>query len=286
MDLDIAVCGNALATLYSFRLICHSHFPVMEFNSTCGGPPAIVLHTPGHYKGVSLDNTPLPTSLIHRTFLKRFRTDGKRYKRNHTCLYLGTIQTYNETTKLFRVTYEDDDCEDLDLQELLVLDFTCPLPPTDWSLLRPRSLQIEAEDTINIIKGITRHIVTTPSPDSPPTLSGSDTCKQYHNITTAQQRARLTSKHRMHSRQRSSTRSRSSATRSKTTHHTGSQSGSTQNTNASSAITTDATLTLLEQQRMRTTHLHDPLTSPLHTHVDVRIPTPDTTSLVRGRLPS
>ena len=293
MDLDIALSGRALTALYAFRLICHSsHLPVLEFNSDCNGQPAIVIHTPGHFMGVTMSQTPSPTSLIGRTFFKKFNQDGRK-KRKHTRFYLGTIHTFNTHTKLFRVTYEDGDYEDLETHEVLALDFTVPLLAPDWTTLRPASLYKTGQTSPNQTadeerpprKG--RHIICSP-PTSPST---SHTTSRSHSPPTAEpimshmlEQQTASPKH-----QRGRSRTIRRRRRSDSTHSTSQtrNSGNRRRARTPGTKTQEMGTTpvpIYSHKRSRTQPPHDVLAHAAPETVDTR-DTPDTTSLVRGTLP-
>ena len=295
MDLDIALSGRALTALYSFRLICHSsHLPVLEFNSECNGQPAIVIHTPGHFMGVTMIPTPSSNSLIGRSFFKKFKQDGRK-KRRQTRFYLGTILSYNTHTKLFRVTYEDEDFEDLETHEVLALDFTVPLLAPDWTTLRPASLTTEqtsphqpADDESPPRKG--RHKRIHCSPSTSPT--NSQTSSRSHSPSTdgpnmSHMREQLSASQK-HQRGRSRTkcrRRRSDSAHSSTspTRNPGNRRRTrTPDTNNQEMGTTP--ISIYAHKRTRTQPPHDVLAHATPETVATG-DTPDTTSLVRGTLP-
>ena len=268
MDLDIAICGNALAKLYSFRLICHSHLPVLELNSDCDGTTVIIIHTPGHFIGVTRDPIPTITSLLQRTFFKRFRTEGRQYKRRNTKLYHGTLSSYDETTSLFRATYEDGDFEDLDIHEAITLDFSIPLPLPNWNEIRPASMCTDSAQAL-------------PSePDQPPTYQHTK-----RSIQISPSESPITS------RSTSPTCTRHEIRRSRGTHTHRTRRSASQSPSTRSRTRQDQSNTLTSHKSPCTTYPHECADTVFDITTTTQYPTvttlphaPDTTSLVRGTL--
>ena len=296
MDLDIALSGRALTALYSFRLICHSaHYPVLEFNSECNGQPAIVIHTPGHFMGVTLVQTPSPTSLIGRTFLKKFKQDGRK-KRRQMRFYLGTIQSYNIHTQLYRVTYEDEDYEDLATHEVLALDFTVPILAPDWTTLRPASLNNTgqtspsqtADDGSPSRKGRNKRIICSPStsPSYPhknsrsrsPSTDGSTMSHILEQLIARRKHQRGRSRTRRGRRRKDSEYQSTSPTR---------NSGNRRRTRTPDNNNIDMGTTPIHIYTHKRTRTQPPHAVFAHATPETAATgdTPDTTSLVRGTLP-
>ena len=117
------MCGLALTECFKFRLTCHTIHNTIDINPGDLDRQAIVVYTPGHFMGVSVDDTIRHTDYIQRQFVKLFKPDGPRRKRAKLVPFVGTIISYNKHTALYHVHYEDNDEEDLDLSEVQNLNF-------------------------------------------------------------------------------------------------------------------------------------------------------------------
>ena len=140
------MCGVALARHFNFRLIIHSHLPVLDINEDCTGPPAIVLHVPGHFLGVVQDITPRPEDFLNRRFQKLFLPDGHTSRRKRMVPFIGTILSYNPHTKHFHALYEDRDRESFDMEEVQTLAFLDP-PATQPSLIHSATTPTDSSHT-------------------------------------------------------------------------------------------------------------------------------------------